>query len=57
MAWGPAIVVGLVLYFVTSHWYFGVLGFAVVCALMTLVLGSIGAVLRKRSGQVQETDD
>ncbi|WP_375478751.1 hypothetical protein [uncultured Jatrophihabitans sp.] len=48
MAWGPGIVIGLVLYLVTSHWYFGILGFAVVCALTSVVLGSIGATLRKR---------
>lgn len=51
MAWGPGIVVGLVLALVTSHWYFGILGFAVVCMVMTLVYGSIAAVRRKRLEQ------
>lgn len=51
MAWGPGIIVGLVLAVATSHWYFGVLGFAVVCMLMALIYGSMGAVRRKRLEQ------
>jgi hypothetical protein len=51
LAWGPGMVVGLVLYIVTSRWYVGVIGFAVTCALASLILGSIGAILRKRREQ------
>ncbi len=48
LAWGPGVVVGVILYFATGHFYAGVLAFAILCLVMTIVLGAIGAILKKR---------
>ena len=51
MGWGPGIVVGVVLGFATSRWYFGALGFAVTCALTTIVMGSIASTRQRNAEQ------
>lgn len=48
LAWGPGIVIGLILYSATGLFYVGVLTFAVITAISSIVLGAIGSIRMRR---------
>lgn len=48
LAWGPGLLVALVVYFTTKSVPLSVLAFAVVTAITAIVLGATGSVLMKR---------
>ena len=48
LGWGPGLVIGVVLWATTGHLWAGVLAFAVVCLVTSIVLGAIAANRRRK---------
>jgi Flp pilus assembly protein TadB len=51
LAWGPGLLVAIVVYLITRSVPLGVLGFAVVTALTAIVLGAVGSRAMQRRQQ------
>lgn len=53
LAWGPGIVIAVIVILLTNSVGFGVLAFAVTTAITAIVLGAVGSVLMKRQEERQ----